>query len=674
VLPPDALSINGNIYVDQEWSAFGVAELMTWDRALTNTELREVQSYLTTKYGLKDVAPPAPPVPAAPRAQPSPLAQSLSQGMLAWYDMQGYKVTPQVAGQPASQQSGTWTSQLNKNSAATTYVDVVVDAPGAAGNSVPITYLSGPYDTSIIFPEVYAPDVNGFSICTVTRYTSALSYFRERIFQPYKLTVGWLHGHWNGYSGVAYYDNWLSTSLSTQATVWVSTCSSYDAVTGAYTLDVNGRPVSGTLSNLVVPDQLTINGNLYNNQEWSAFGVAEFLVWDRALSLMELTEMQAYLTQKYGLVLQAPPLPPSPPPTAPPAPCNPQLVPTNPVYLAATLTGTWAGVDGWFPDKTADWIWNTPGAGSSAPVNILVYFYTTVTVPVATTVNIVYECDDHAALTLNGVAVSATSSWTQGSQNQVTLPAGVNVIQLAGMNTGGPSGLVASVIQSGTNTVLRNTAQLTQWTWSLTPERYDPCTTPQSPPPPTPPPPVPPLPPPPPPPSPSPPAPNAPSIAKRNADNDAWVSWEQTGFDAGTWYYGYEGSNAALFEASAPFTAYNGQPGTANTFGLTNGANQAASLIVNAGAGAPFVRDELCYATYNGFSLTYTFSISLASASFNGMADGVSLSFIDAAAVASPAEIVWTEDVNGMLVPTSEDAVTLEIGAACAFVAACVRR
>jgi hypothetical protein len=455
----------------------------------------------------------------------------------------------------------------------------------------------------------------------------------------------------------------LTTSLSTTATKWVSTCSAYDTVANTYTLDVNGHPFSSTLANMAIPDALTINGNVYVDAEWSAFGVAEYLVWSRALSLTELTEAQVYLTSKYGLLLQAPPLPPSPPPSPPPAPCNPQLVPTNPVFFAATLSGTWASVDGWYPDKTADWIWYTAGAQITAPVNVQAYFYTTVTVAVATPVNVVYECDDHATFTLNGVPISSTASWSQGSQNQLTLAPGVNVLQFSGINTGGPSGLIASVLQTGSNAVLRNTAQLTQWTWSLTPERYAPCTTPLSPPPPAPPPPAPPLPPPPPPPSPSPPAPNAPAIAKRNADNDAWVSWEQTGFDASTWYYGYEGSNAALFEASTPFTAYNGQPGTANTFGLTNGANQAASLIVNAGAGAPFVRDELCYETYNGFSLTYTFSITLASASYNGMADGVSLSFIDAAAVASPAEVVWTEDVNGMLVPASDDAVTLEIGA-----------
>ena len=232
---------------------------------------------------------------------------------------------------------------------------------------------------------------------------------------------------------------------------------------------------------MAVPDQLTINGNVYVDQEWSAFGVAEFLVWDRVLSLTELTEAQSYLTTKYGLIMAAPPLPPSPPPNAPPAPCNPQLVPTNPVFFAATtMAGPWTPYIRWFPDQTADFIWNTPNAAVSAAANINIYYYSTVQVAAPTVVTIPFQCDDHAALSVNGVAVTATSSWTQGASPSVTLQAGTNVISFLGVNTGGPSGLIASVMQG--SAVLRNTAQLAQWTWSLTPLRYDPCGVPALPP------------------------------------------------------------------------------------------------------------------------------------------------------------------------------------------------
>jgi hypothetical protein len=165
MLPPDQLTINGNIYVDQEWSAFGVAELMTWDRAISVAEIREVQAYLTSKYGLANSVPPAPPVPSAPQAAPGPFASSLNTGLMTWYNLQGWTQAQQLPLQPVSQEVGTWKSQINSNTVSLSAIDVVTDAPNAAGNSVPITYVSGPYDTSIIFPEARSLDIAALSAC-----------------------------------------------------------------------------------------------------------------------------------------------------------------------------------------------------------------------------------------------------------------------------------------------------------------------------------------------------------------------------------------------------------------------------------------------------------------------------------------------------------------------------
>jgi hypothetical protein len=64
--------------------------------------------------------------------------------------------------------------------------------PGAAGNTVPISYVSGTSTSKIIFPEIYQ-GLNAMSICTVTRYTSP-TLNRARIFQPFRSTANWLHG------------------------------------------------------------------------------------------------------------------------------------------------------------------------------------------------------------------------------------------------------------------------------------------------------------------------------------------------------------------------------------------------------------------------------------------------------------------------------------------------
>ena len=127
----------------------------------------------------------------------------------------------------------------------------------------------------------------------------------------------------SGYSGVAYYGGWLASpwyQIATTATVWVSTCGTYSTASGANTLDVNGRPSSlaGDMAGLAVPDQLTINGNTQVDAQWSAFGVAEFLTWNRKITPTELREVQAYLTTKYGLKLNTPPAPPTPAAAMPP--------------------------------------------------------------------------------------------------------------------------------------------------------------------------------------------------------------------------------------------------------------------------------------------------------------------------------------------------------------------
>ena len=98
--------------------------------------------------------------------------------------------------------AGTWASTVTQNSTVTpSNVVLALDAPGVAGNSAPVSYVSGLSTSKIIFPEVYS-GLNAMSICTVTRYTSP-TLNRARIFQPFRSTANWLHGQWSGYSGVA---------------------------------------------------------------------------------------------------------------------------------------------------------------------------------------------------------------------------------------------------------------------------------------------------------------------------------------------------------------------------------------------------------------------------------------------------------------------------------------
>ena len=298
--------------------------------------------------------------------------------------------------------TGVWASSApGAKSTKLTGIMVDNDAPGDAGNSVPITYISGSPTTKIVFPEVYT-GLTTMSICTVSRYTSTLAQYRQRLWQPYNAQINWLHGHYRcvSFSPAAQRASgpapqrqleaemrpcavcaaatpaspttlvrcacsagherphcllhrchtdfcllagwtcaaltaalcapcsagWLASpwyQLATTATVWVSTCASYDLYTGGNTLDVNGHPSSlaGDMAGLTVPDQISVNANLASiDAQWSAFGVAEMLVWNRVITGQEMREAQQYLTTKYGLAMSTPPAPPVPAAPMPPAP------------------------------------------------------------------------------------------------------------------------------------------------------------------------------------------------------------------------------------------------------------------------------------------------------------------------------------------------------------------
>ncbi len=298
---PDQITINSNLpSQNAQWSAFGVAEMLVWDRAISQTELRSVSTYLTTKYGVKLMAPPAPPVPAALPTAPS-LPSNLQNGMMAWYNMDGVNAS-----------ANSWASNFGGGATSISAYEILTDPPGTAANSVPVTYLAGATTTSITFPEQYSTLLS-MSVCTVSRYTSGLGQLRQAIFQASQKNTYWLHGHYSGYSGVAYYNGWLGAywyQLATTATNWVVTCTSFDTGSQAYEMMVNGHPVEGTVANVAVPNALAINSLAW--QASSAFGVAELITWNRPITSTELRSVSTYLTTKYGITQQAPPAPPVP--------------------------------------------------------------------------------------------------------------------------------------------------------------------------------------------------------------------------------------------------------------------------------------------------------------------------------------------------------------------------
>ncbi len=240
---------------------------------------------------------------------------------MAWYDAS----TLAISTSPAKQ---TWTSKLGGGIAqfsvgGATAPSKASDAASAAlGNSCPVSYVTGASTAKVEFPGAYATATE-LSICSVTRYLGTGTLGRIIVAR----TGEWWHGQKGGIAGIATYDGKVvSAGGVTPNTKWAFLCTSIQLV-GASAAFLNGVDVSNaTATDVAPPNYLTINGGAPSPSD---FGVAELIVWNRALSKAELWAASAYLAEKFCFTM--PPAPPPAPPPALAAAMNPPPLPPPPL-------------------------------------------------------------------------------------------------------------------------------------------------------------------------------------------------------------------------------------------------------------------------------------------------------------------------------------------------------
>ena len=169
-----------------------------------------------------------------------------------------------------------------------------ITSTSASGNgaSASIPYFTGTTTTEITWPSGSIPTT--FTICSITRYNGSN---KQRILTSLGSTNN-IHGHWNGYSGVAYYDGWKSPSSqpSTQPSYvgqnnWVVMCGTNSTgIAVPNNISVNGTAAGG-VNGGAGGIQLSINSNQFN--EDSDFAFNHVLIWNQALTT---TQMQTVST------------------------------------------------------------------------------------------------------------------------------------------------------------------------------------------------------------------------------------------------------------------------------------------------------------------------------------------------------------------------------------------
>lgn len=147
--------------------------------------------------------------------------------------------------------------------------------------------VRGGTNSQVVFGAGTIPPT--FTICSVARYNGPS---RGRIF------VGdgnWLHGHWYGQVGVAYYEGWMTspwTQIAVQQTDWIVMCGQNAA---PYYFLADRVPASNGGGGGAGNRNLGINSlGCCGRSEASDWAVAEVSVWNRALSSDELEDIAAF--------------------------------------------------------------------------------------------------------------------------------------------------------------------------------------------------------------------------------------------------------------------------------------------------------------------------------------------------------------------------------------------
>ena len=150
--------------------------------------------------------------------------------------------------------------------------------------------LSGTTSSVIDFGAVIQSE---FTVCSVTRYTGGA---KERILNG---DANWVHGHWGGRAGVAYYEGWKTSSHPGSVspdTDWVVMCGTN---AGSQLKLVNGADV-GTSAGGTGDQFLFVNGGRYGSTERSDFAIAEVVVWPRGLTSAEMHRASDHLMNRMG--------------------------------------------------------------------------------------------------------------------------------------------------------------------------------------------------------------------------------------------------------------------------------------------------------------------------------------------------------------------------------------
>lgn len=149
--------------------------------------------------------------------------------------------------------------------------------------------VSGGQAAKIRFPPAITP--SGYTLFHITKYNGSTKY---RIFDSYGAGDNWLSGFWNGNTGCAHHNLWITPYSDIHGNNWVLSVDQKDLYKS------NGTLRSTTTGTTIAPS-VSINYGNWNANESSDFACACVIAYNRTLNSTEIQQMELYLNRKYSI-------------------------------------------------------------------------------------------------------------------------------------------------------------------------------------------------------------------------------------------------------------------------------------------------------------------------------------------------------------------------------------
>jgi len=190
------------------------------------------------------------------------------------------------------------------------------EAPGHPGENTRMKYIYGSTGSRFYSQEDSGRNANtrvlgsSYTVCSVTKYTGTT---QRRILNGG--SGNWLHGHWATRAGIAHYNQWQGQHNGrVDNKLWVFQCS-YNSGSNNKIMYVNGKKYTGvTGGTSAVPTYIGINVGGCCGGETSQWGFANLATYDGHLGESDMYKIHKYqMTMLFTNDLSQPPPPPPPP-------------------------------------------------------------------------------------------------------------------------------------------------------------------------------------------------------------------------------------------------------------------------------------------------------------------------------------------------------------------------